>query len=48
MQTHQHITEIDQTHRQGHIQDRRMGSNQRDHRKLGRPSIDQDTHQGHL
>ena len=48
MQTHQHITEIDQTHRQGHIQDRRMGSNQRDHRKLGRPSIDQYTHQGHL
>ena len=48
MQTHQHIPEIDQTHRQGHIQDRRMGRNQRDHRKLGRPSIDQDTHQGHL
>ena len=48
MQTHQHITEIDQTHRQGHIQDRRMSRNQRDHRKLGRPSIDQYTHQGHL
>ena len=48
MQTHQHITEIDQTHRQSHIQYRRMSRNQRDHRKLGRPSIDQYTHQGHL